>query len=153
MFSLFSPHVTNLDCGLGWTCTPCSHAHIFFLTLTMHTHALFHTWHTLLPCLHACKQSTPYHVLPPVQAHGDRLCMYPPGVQVVQLGDPRFHWWETLVGICGQLCDPGAAGRWVWKKVIWLKCTCKDLWCILWFIELFYILLKYLIWLYILLVV
>ncbi|XP_028291391.1 cyclin-T2-like isoform X3 [Gouania willdenowi] len=34
---------------------------------------------------------TPHYLLPPVQAHGDRLRLHPPGLQMVQLGDPSLH--------------------------------------------------------------
>lgn len=36
---------------------------------------------------------------------------------MVQLGDPSFHWRETLVGVCGQLCHSRAAWWWDWINV------------------------------------
>lgn len=80
------------------------HSHIFTLSYT-HSHHLRIPSHTT--------QSTPHYLLPPVQAHSDCLCVHPPGLQVVQLGDPSFYWWETLVGVCGQLCHSRAAWWWV----------------------------------------
>lgn len=56
-------------------------------------------------------QLAPHHLLPAVQAHGRRMRLHPSGLQVVQLGDPRVHRWQTLVGVRGPHGDVAAAGR------------------------------------------
>lgn len=46
---------------------------------------------SLMTIASLCVQSAPYYLLPPAQAHRDRLCVHPSGLQVVQLGDSSFY--------------------------------------------------------------
>lgn len=55
-------------------------------------------------------QFAPDHLLPAVQAHSRRVRVHPPGLQVVQLGDPRVYRQQTLVGVRGPHRNVTAAG-------------------------------------------
>ena len=57
------------------------------------------------------RQPAPHHLLPAAQAHSHSLRVHPPGLQVVQLGDPGLHRRQTLVGVPGPHSDAAAAGR------------------------------------------
>lgn len=63
-------------------------------------------------CLLPNLQPPPHHLLSAAQAHGHCLRVHTPRLQMVQLGDPSVHWWEALVGVCGQLSHPWASGWW-----------------------------------------
>ncbi len=64
-----------------------------------------------LCCVSCLLQFAPHHLLPAAQAYSRCVCLHPPGLQVVQLGDSRVYRWQTLVGVCGPHRNVTAAGR------------------------------------------